>query len=343
MGAVAVLGAGYWGPNLVRNFLTLGAYEAVIVSDLNARRVERVCRRFPGVEGLTDPVEVFKRKDVEAVLVATPVDTHYELAKAALEAGKHVLVEKPMTRTSAQARELVDLAESRGLTLMVDHVFVFSGPVEKIHEIVSRGGVGDVYYLDSVRVNLGLFREDVNVVWDLAPHDLSIAMRLLGRGPQSIRAFGRRHAGHSMVDVAYIHADYGEGVTATFHVNWLSPTKIRRMVVAGSQRMILWDDLDVAEKVRVYDKGVELFEVDEEERTRLKVGYRTGDVWMPRIENAEPLAKLARHFVECSRKGAKPLASGLDGLRVVLALEACDLSIENDRPVVIEGERLRLA
>jgi predicted dehydrogenase len=277
--------------------------------------------------------------DVEAVAIATPVRFHYEVAKAALQAGKHVLIEKPMTENSRQARELIDLAADGKLTLMVDHTFLFTGAVEKIREIVCRGDLGESYYVDSVRVNLGLFQSDVDVIWDLAPHDLSIVGHVFNIKPKVVRAIGRNHAGHSMVDVAYLHVDYEGRVSAAFHVNWLSPTKIRRMIFAGSKRMIVWDDLEATEKIRVYDKGVELQQVGEEDKRRIRVDYRTGDAWLPRLDTTEALRKMAGHFVDCYRNGKRPICSGEDGLEVVKVLEASRMSLQNGcRAVSLDGE-----
>ena len=344
MGCVAVIGVGYWGPNLARNFMSFGAFDRVIACDMDAKRLSTVCRQLPGLQASTSLADTLARPDVEAVVVATPVRTHYTLAKTSLLAGKHVLIEKPMTCTAAEARELVELAAQRSLTLMVDHTFLYTGAVEKIVEITSGDDFGAFYYLDSVRVNLGLFQHDVNVIWDLAPHDLSVAGQVLKRKPKVVRAIGQSHTESAAVDVAYLHVDYGDNVTATFHVNWLSPTKIRRMVIAGSRRMVVWDDLEASEKVRVYDRGIEAKSMGPEAQHRLQVDYRTGDVWMPRVEPAEALQKMARHFVDCYRNGKRPLTAGEDGLEVVLALEASDLSLHNDgRPVAIEDGRICLA
>lgn len=344
MNKIGVIGVGYWGPNLVRNFMSLGAFDEVIACDPDAERLRAVCQRFPGLRACGDAAELLAEPDVEAVAIATPVRYHHELAKRALQAGKHVLIEKPMTQTAQQARELISLAAQRGRTLMVDHTFLFTGAVEKIHEIVSAGELGECYYVDSVRVNLGLFQSDVDVIWDLAPHDLSIVGHVSGAKPKRVQAIGRKHAGPHMVDVAYLHVDYDSGFTASFHVNWLSPTKIRRMLFAGSKRMIVWDDLEAAEKVRVYDKGVELQEAGQDEQYRLRVGYRMGDAWLPQIDVTEALRKMAAHFVDCYRGGKRPICAGEDGLDVVNVLEASRLSLDNSgRAVVIEGERIALA
>ena len=343
MGSVAVIGAGYWGPNLVRNFMSLGAFDQVIACDIDRERLNSVCQRFPGLEGCADPDRLFKIPEVEAVVIATPVRLHYPMAKAALEAGKHVLIEKPMTQNSKQARELIDLAESRKLTLMVDHTFIFTSVVEKIAEIVRSGDFGDFYYVDSVRINLGLFQHDVNVIWDLAPHDLSIVNHILGEKPRVVRATGLAHTKTGLVDVAYLNVEYGNNVAANFHINWLSPTKVRRMIFGGSNRMIVWNDLEQAEKLRVYDKGIEVSEADRNKQYDLQIGYRMGDAWLPQLNATEALKKMASHFVDCCRDSKTPITGGQNGLDVVLALEASEMSLANDgKPVAIEGEKFTL-
>lgn len=341
MSGIGVIGVGYWGPNLIRNFVISGAYDQVIACDLDARRLASICKLLPGVKSCTDAAQLFANPEIEAVAIATPVRWHYGLAKAALMSGKHVLVEKPMTQNSAEARELTALAEARGLTLMVDHTFLFTGVVEKIREIIGTGQLGECYYVDSVRVNLGLFQHDVDVIWDLAPHDLSIVGYILQAKPTIVRAVGKTHAGHSMVDVAYLNVEYREGFSANFHVNWLSPTKVRRMIVAGSKRMVVWDDMESAEKLRVYDKGVELHPMSEEDQRNIRVEYRTGDVWLPRIDTTEALRKMAVYFADCCRRGKKPICGGQEGLEVVRVLEASQISLKNGgRPVNVEDGSL---
>jgi len=343
MSSLAVIGVGYWGPNLVRNFMSLGAFDEVVACDRDAARLASVCQRFPGLQDCTDPEELWNRADVEAVVIAVPVRFHYDLAKAALSAGKHVLIEKPMTQTAEQARELVDLAEAKNLTLMVDHTFIYTGAVEKIEQIVRRQDLGTFYYIDSVRVNLGLFQHDVNVIWDLAPHDLSIVNHILQRRPKVVRATGQSHTDKDLPDVAYVNIEYGDSICANFHVSWLAPTKIRRMVFSGSRRMIVWNDLEDAEKIRVYDRGIELTRISKEQEYELQVGYRTGDVWLPNVARTEALRKVAEHFVDCCRTGKTPLTSGRDGLDVVMTLEATEMSLANaGHPVAIDGDQMSL-
>jgi len=266
---------------------------------------------------------------VQAVAIATPVGTHAELALAALEAGKHVLVEKPMASNVADAEEMVRRAEKYGLTLMVDHTFIYSAPVRKVKEILDSGDLGQLYYVDSVRINLGLFQHDVNVVWDLAPHDLSIMDYLVGRLPRSLSAFGTCHANkhREIEDVAYLNLDFGEGLLASFHVNWLSPVKIRHFILGGSRKSLVYNDLDPVEKIKVYDRGITVSQ-DPEARRGVMIGYRTGDVWSPHVDGAEPLQTMVRHFAECIREGKTPLTNGEAGLRVVRILEAAQRSIK---------------
>jgi predicted dehydrogenase len=347
MGSVGVIGAGYWGPNLIRNFVAGGAFDQVFACDKDATRLDSICKRIPSVPGCSDVAELLANPAIEAIAIATPVRSHFALAKAALERGKHVLIEKPMTFNSREAEELIVLAASKGLMLMVDHTFLFTGAVEKMREIVRSGDLGQCYYIDSVRVNLGLFQNDVNVIWDLTPHDLSIIAHALDAHPKLVRAIGHNHArqgmGHGMVDVAYLNVEYREGFSAMFHASWLSPTKVRRMVVAGSKRMIVWDDMEAIEKLRVYDKGVELRQVSADDPSRIQVEYRTGDVYVPKLETTEALLKMTTHFADCCRGKATPICGGEKGLDVVRVLEASQMSLENgSRAVAIEDGKLAL-
>ena len=325
---IAVIGLGYWGPNLVRNFHGVIGDDLRICCDQDAGRAEAIAQRFPSVQTVTNPAAVLADPDIDAVAIATPVDTHYPLAKAALEAGKSVLVEKPLTSNVAQAEELVDLARRKGLVLMVDHVFVFSPPVQKMKELVAAGELGDLLYVDSVRINLGLFQRDVNVVWDLAPHDLSIVDHLVGRPPKSVAAFGSIHTNGGHEDVAYLNLDFGEGLIANFHVNWLSPIKIRYTMLGGSKRSLVYNDLDPVEKVKIYDSGITVRENDLEGRRNILIDYRTGDIHSPRLQPGEPLRAMASHFVDCLKTGETPITDGASGLRVVRILDAAERSIK---------------
>jgi len=341
MSGVGVIGAGYWGPNLVRNFVSGGAFDLVFACDKDAKRLNSICKQIPSVRGCPDVEELLANPELEAIAIATPVRSHFELAKTALERGKHVLIEKPMTYNSREAEELIALAASKGRTLMVDHTFLFTGAVEKMREIVKSGDLGRCYYIDSVRVNLGLFQDDVDVIWDLAPHDLSIIAYALDAHPKLVRAIGHSHAGQGMVDVAYLSVEYHEGFSAMFHASWLSPTKVRRMVVAGSKRMIVWDDMEAVEKLRVYDKGVELRQLSAEDPSKVQVEYRTGDVFVPKLEATEALRKMTTHFADCCRGKATPICGGQEGLDVVRVLEASQMSLENgSRAVAIEDGKL---
>jgi predicted dehydrogenase len=326
---VAVIGAGYWGPNLIRNFASCPDTELVAVCDRDEARLATVVRPYPGVEAIREFDQLISRPDIDAVAIATPVDTHAPLGVAALGAGKHVLIEKPLAGSVAEAVQLVDAANAAKRVLMVDHTFIYSGPVQKIKQIVASGELGDLYFVDSVRINLGIFRHDVNVVWDLAPHDLSILDYLVGHLPRSISAFGTCHANAigDIEDVAYLNLDFSDGLLASFHVNWLSPVKVRHFIIGGSEKSIVYDDLEPTERVKVYDRGITI-NGDVEAKRGVLVGYRTGDVWSPHIPHVEPLAQMVRHFAECIRENKQPLTDGEAGLRVVKILEAAQRSIK---------------
>jgi len=339
---VAVVGAGYWGPNLIRNFSACPDTELVAVCDRDEERLAKVLRPYPGVEAVDDFDRILRRVDIEAVAIATPVHTHAPLGVTALEYGKHVLVEKPLAGSVAEAEQLVAAAKHSGRILMVDHTFIFSGPVQKIKQIIDSGELGDLYFIDSVRINLGMFQHDVNVVWDLAPHDLSILDYLVGRLPSSISAFGTSHANElaDIEDVAYLNLDFSDGLLASFHVNWLSPVKVRHFIIGGSNKSIVYDDLEPTERVKVYDRGITISD-DVETKRGVMVGYRTGDVWSPHIQGVEPLAQMVRHFAECIRENKQPVTSGEAGLRVVRILEAAQRSIKaQGGRITISGENL---
>ncbi len=327
--SVGVVGAGYWGPNLIRNFATCPGVRLAAVCDMDESRLQKVCAPYPAVEKIHDFDVLMERSDIDAVVIATPVRTHAPMGLAALKAGKHVLIEKPLAGSVREAQDLVSLAREKHLTLMVDHTFIYSPPVRKMKALLDSGEIGELYYLDSVRINLGLFQHDVNVVWDLAPHDLSIMDFLIGRLPKSLSAFGTCHTdGHREIeDVAHLNLDFGDGLMASFHVNWLSPVKIRHFIVGGSQKSIVYNDLEPAEKLKVYDRGITLNE-DPEQRRGVMVGYRTGDVWSPHLEGAEPLQTMVRHFAECICEQKTPLTDGEAGLRVVRILDAAQRSIK---------------
>jgi predicted dehydrogenase len=327
--SVAVVGCGYWGPNLIRNFAACPDTRLTAVCDKDPDRLRKALAAYPAVEPVADFHELLGRDDIDAVAIATPVSTHFPLGLAALQAGKHVLVEKPIAANVRQAEQLVRLAADQRRILMVDHTFVYSGPVRLIKKLIDTGEIGEVYFVDSVRINLGLFQHDVNVIWDLAPHDLSILDFLLGRLPKSLAAIGTSHADNQneIEDVAYLNLDFGAGLLASFHVNWLSPVKVRHFIIGGSKKSIVYNDLEPAEKVKVYDRGITVSE-DLEARRGVLVGYRSGDVWSPHIEQSEPLQNMVRHFAECIREGKRPMSDGESGLRVVRILDAAQRSIK---------------
>lgn len=333
---IGVIGYGYWGPNLVRNFVEAPGSRLVAVSDLRPDRLALAQSRYPAIWTATDHASVIKDPAVDAVVIATPVSTHVDLAMQALKAGKHVLVEKPLTDTSEQALRLIDEADRRQRVLMVDHTFVYTGAVRKIAELVNSGDLGQLYYYDSVRVNLGLFQHDVNVLWDLAVHDLSIMSYVLGRQPVAVAATGMAHYSGQPVDVAYLTCFFDDSLIAHFHVNWLAPVKIRRTLIGGDQRMIVYDDLEPSEKVKIYDKGITLNNGPEGVYQML-VGYRTGDMWAPQLNTTEALRVEALHFLECIQQGHPPLTDGQEGLSVVRVLEAANRSLaQRGRPVELD-------
>jgi predicted dehydrogenase len=328
---VGVIGYGYWGPNIVRNFQGLEKADLVAVADRSPQALKRAARLYPGLNLTTDPNEIIKSPDVDAVAVVTPVWTHYELAKAALENGKHVFVEKPFTSTPKQAEELIELADRKNLKIMVDHTFLFSGAVRKIREIMDAGTLGPLYYFDSTRVNLGLFQHDVSVIWDLAPHDLSIMDYVIGEKPEGLVATGSSHLnGHA--DMAFITIYFPRNIVAHVNVNWLSPVKMRTTVIGGKDKMLVWNDLEADEKIKVYDKGVNI--TNGEGLYDLLVSYRTGDVWAPKCDGTEALKVELDYFVDCILKDRNPMNDGVAGLRVVQMLDAADQSLKERGKIV---------
>jgi predicted dehydrogenase len=321
-----IIGYGYWGPNLARNFAEAPGGRVGFVTDVRAERLAQVTARHPGVKVSTDYRDLLNDPSVDAVAVATPVSTHFDIAMAALRAGKHVLVEKPMTSTSDQALALIDEAEKRGLCLMVDHTFVYTNAVRKIRELTQSGDLGDIYYYDSVRINLGLFQHDVNVLWDLAVHDLSIMDYVLGQTPRSVSATGLSHVSGQPENIAYMTMFFDGKLIAHVNVNWLAPVKVRRTLLGGSRRMIVFDDLEASEKIKVYDRGISI-NPSPENVYQMLIGYRAGDMWAPQLPLAEALQVEARHFVECIEQRRTPITDGHAGLRVVRLLEAATLSM----------------
>jgi predicted dehydrogenase len=333
---IGVIGYGYWGPNLVRNFAEIPGSRVIAVSDLRAERLAPVQARYPSVKTTSDHRDLFSDPSIDAIAIATPVSTHFELALQALQAGKHVLVEKPLTATSDQAMRLIDEAQRRNKVLMVDHTFVYTGAVRKIRELVESASLGDIYYYDSVRVNLGLFQHDVNVIWDLAVHDLSIMNYVLPFKPRSVSATGISHVAGEPENIAYLTIFFDNGVIGHIHVNWLAPVKIRRTLIGGSQKMIVYDDLEPSEKIKVYDKGITVNK-NPESVYKMLVGYRSGDMWAPNLDGTEALRTEAIHFVNCIEKGEQVITNGEAGLRVVRILEAATQSMRKyGEPVALE-------
>jgi len=331
-----VIGYGYWGPNIVRNLRGLEGSQLVGICDQSPAARKRIQAAHPGVPVYADSQELICSPDVDAIAVITPVWTHYELAKAALENGKHVFVEKPFTSNTAQAEELIDLAERKNLQIMVDHTFLFTGAVRKIRELLNEGALGKLYYYDSTRVNLGLFQHDCNVIWDLAPHDLSIMNYLLEEDAEAIVATGQTHLnGHA--DIAFITAYFPDKVIAHINVNWLSPVKVRTTLVGGEKKMLVWNDLEADEKVKVYDKGVDV--KSQEGVYKMLVSYRSGDMWAPHVEQVEALRLELGYFVECIGKNEKPFNDGCAGLKVVRMLEAANQSL-NKRGALVYLDRI---
>jgi predicted dehydrogenase len=328
---VGVIGYGYWGPNIVRNLTGLENCQLTAICDKSPAALKRAARAHPGVVLTTEFADVLTSPDIDAIAVVTPVWTHFELAKAALENGKHVFVEKPFTSTSAQAEQLIELAERKNLKVMVDHTFLFSGSVRKVRELVDKGTLGPLYYFDSTRVNLGLFQHDVSVVWDLAPHDLSIMDYILREKPEAVVATGGNHL-NGLADMAFITVYFPGNLIAHINVNWLSPVKVRTTLIGGKDKMLVWNDLEPDEKIKVYDKGVDI--ANGQGLYDLLVSYRSGDVWAPKVDQTEALKLELGYFADCIMKDQVPFNDGAAGLRVVKLLEAADQSLKERGRIV---------
>lgn len=326
---LGVVGLGYWGPNIVRNGLENHRITRVHAYDRDSKRLTYIKNKYRNVE-VHDCYDALLRDDnINGVAIVTPVSTHYELARRALEAGKHIIVEKPFTATVKEADKLIEFAEKKGLVILVDHTFVYTSAVRKIKEIIDRGELGDIFYYDSVRVNLGLFQHDINVLWDLAPHDFSIMDYLLGREPHSVSAIGKAHIDRSGIEnIAYVHMNFDDGLFAHFHVNWMSPVKIRKVLIGGSRKMLVFDDMEPAEKVKVYDKGVDIIEKDDVYKTLVQ--YRSGDIYIPHIVNVEALKGMVDDFVNAVEKNSTPISDAYFGRRVVTLLESAEKSIRSN-------------
>jgi predicted dehydrogenase len=323
---IGVIGYGYWGPNLVRNFAEIPLIRVKTVCDLNPHLFVKLNQRYPAINFTTKAGDIFQDPEIDAVVIATPVFTHFDLAMAALQAGKHTLVEKPLTTTPQEAEILIYEAQKRNLILMVDHTFVYTGAVGKIKEIVEQNLLGDIYYYDSVRINLGLFQSDVNVLWDLAVHDLAIMDYVLNSYPYGVSATGISHIANKPENIAYMTLFFEKNMIAHIHVNWLAPVKLRRTLIGGSQKMLVFDDLEPSEKLKIYDKGI-MINNNPENQYQFLVGYRTGDIWLPKIDTTEALFTEAQHFINCIEQNEQPITDGKVGLRIVKILEGAKKSM----------------
>ena len=324
--AAGLIGYGYWGPNLLRNLQASGRFQPIAVAETDEARREAARRAAPGIACHADAHELLERRDISAVVIATPVATHHPLARKAIENGKHVLVEKPLCRSVAECEDLIEFAAARHVTLMVDHTFLFTGAVQKLRELATGGELGKISYYDSLRVNLGLFQPDVNVLWDLAPHDFSILDHVIGAKPLHVEASGYCHLTPGVPDICYVTMHCAGGLIAHFNLSWMSPAKVRRIAIGGDRRMVVWDDLDREEKIRVYDSGVRLR--SEDERLAVTPEYRIGDIHSPRIANVEALAGVARHFADVIEGRSTPIMGGEHGLHVVRMLEAAQAALD---------------
>ena len=330
---IGIIGYGYWGPNLVRNFSLVNNCKVKMVSDFRQDRLVIVSKTYPGIKVSTDPDDILLSKEIDAVVIATPVFTHFSLAKKALENGKHVLLEKPMTSTIKKAEELMNLAKQKGLLLMVDHTFLYTGAVMKMKQLINEKTIGEIQYFDSSRINLGLFQIDVNVLWDLAPHDISILLHLINKIPYSVNATGVSHTKNGIENVAYLTINYSENFIAHFSCSWTSPVKLRTMLIGGDKKMLVFNDLEPSEKIRIYDTGYN-YKTDEE-KNRLMVDYRTGDVYIPKLESKEALFGMASDFINSIINKTEPLSNAQLGLDVIQILEASQQSIKNKGKEII--------
>jgi predicted dehydrogenase len=336
---LAIIGCGYWGPNLVRNFVQSNKVKELICCDLDQKRLDRMKNLYPSVKVLSDYKELLRNPDLDAVAIATPVKTHHPIAKDFLLNGKHVFIEKPLTHSHETALELVKLAEENKKVLMAGHTFEYTAAVNKVKEIIQSGELGKVLYISCIRVNLGLFQPDINVVWDLAPHDISIILYLMGEVPVSVNSQGKAHFNHEIEDVATTTLNFKNGLIAFIHNSWLDPNKIRRTTIVGSRKMLVYDDIEPQEKIKIYDKGVEVPPYYDT-FADFQYSYRYGDIHSPRIEDYEPLKKECEHFITCIQKGMCPLSDGYSGLRVVSILEAACKSLKlSGKAIPIQGSK----
>jgi predicted dehydrogenase len=337
---IAVIGCGYWGPNLIRNFIQSNKVKELICCDLDQKRLDRMKGLYPSVGTCTDYKELLDRPDLDAVAIATPVKTHHPIAREFLARGKHVFIEKPLTHSCETAQELIRLAEENKKTLMVGHTFEYTAAVNKVKSIIESGELGKILYISSIRVNLGLFQPDINVVWDLAPHDISIILYLMGETPITVNSQGKAHFQEGIEDVATTTLNFKNGVIAFVHNSWLDPNKIRKTTIVGSRKMLVYDDIEPQEKIKIYDKGIDVPPYYDT-YADFNFSYRYGDIHSPRIEDYEPLKKVCDHFIECNKKGRAPLTDGYSGLRVVSILEAASRSLKcGGRSVHVNGVKL---
>jgi predicted dehydrogenase len=333
---IGLIGYGYWGPNLARNLAETDGLRLTAIAERRSERRQLAARQHPGVTVCPDGAGLVGSDELDAIVIATPLKTHYALASEAIEAGKHVLVEKPLAASRAEAEKLAELGDKRGVRLMVDHTFVYTGAVRKIRSIIDAGDLGELLYLNSVRVNLGLFQQDSNVIWDLASHDLAIMHYLIDARPTAVSADGSTLGGYEYENIAYLTVHFDNGFIAHFHVNWLAPVKIRQILIGGRQRMLAYDDTEPSEKVRVYDKGVDLNVQDEEARRQILVSYRTGDMYAPKLDRVEALSRVTAEFAAAIAEKRPPLTGASAGVKVVSLLEAACQSLRH------EGRRVRL-
>ena len=325
---IAVVGCGYWGPNLIRNFSSLSECKVKLACDVNKDRLAHMMTLYPGVETTTEFDQALKDVAIDAIAIATPVRLHFEMAKKSLQAGKHTLIEKPMACSVAESEELIELSKNRNLTLMVGHTFVYSQPVRKIKEIINSGTLGEIQYISARRLNLGLFQKDINVVWDLAPHDISIILYVQNEVPVSVNCHGKAHVAPEIEDVTNITLNFANGGYATIHSSWLDPNKVREMTFVGTKKMLVYDDIEPMEKIKIYDKRVKT-PPHYNTFAEFHYSYHYGDMHSPYLEQVEPLKVECQHFLDCIRTGAKPDSSGIEGLRVVQILEAASESLKN--------------
>lgn len=335
--AVALLGLGYWGPNILRNIIESDKFKDIFCFDLDAKKLEKNKQRFPAIKTVENYDEILNNEDIKCVFICTPPETHFELAYKAMERNKNVFVEKPFTRSADEARDLIKIAENKSLKLMVGHTFEFSPAVEKVKRIIDDGILGDIYFITMTRINLGIHRKDVSVIWDLATHDFSILFKLIKEYPGKISTIANSFVKEGLKDVAFINIKYNSGIIVNINVSWLSPKKVREIIIVGSKKMLIYDDTQSDEKIKIFDKGVDLLR-DPEGFGEYQLTYRTGDTISPVVEVTEPLKLEIKHFLDCVDNGIEPISDGYSGLKVVKAIEAAEKSSERDGEVISINE-----